>query len=88
MFALLVATYFYLRQNFPQWPPPLAQLTGPLNPLPDLDFGSARYSSTSFEPHSYRHRLHFGATRISQENPNRIANLSGLCSGSRCPAIV
>jgi heme/copper-type cytochrome/quinol oxidase subunit 3 len=41
MFALLVATYFYLRQNFPQWPPPLAQLTGPLNPLPDLDFGSA-----------------------------------------------
>jgi heme/copper-type cytochrome/quinol oxidase subunit 3 len=41
MFVLLIATYFYLRQNFELWPPPLAQLTGPLNPLPDLGFGSA-----------------------------------------------
>jgi heme/copper-type cytochrome/quinol oxidase subunit 3 len=41
MFVILVATYFYLRQNFAQWPPPLAQLTAPLNPLPDLGFGTA-----------------------------------------------
>src|ERR1051325_5138941 len=41
MFAILVATYFYLRQNFSLWPPPLAQLTGPLDPLPSLGFGTA-----------------------------------------------
>jgi heme/copper-type cytochrome/quinol oxidase subunit 3 len=36
MFAILIVTYFYLRQNFTEWPPPLALLTGPLDPLPDL----------------------------------------------------
>ena len=41
MFAVLIATYFYLRQNFVVWPPPLGQLTGPLNPLPDLLFGTS-----------------------------------------------
>jgi heme/copper-type cytochrome/quinol oxidase subunit 3 len=41
MFVLLIATYFYLRQNFELWPPPLAELTGPLSPLPDLGFGTA-----------------------------------------------
>ena len=41
MFVILVATYFYVRQNFAQWPPPLAQLTAPLKPLPDLGFGTA-----------------------------------------------
>jgi len=41
MFAITIATYFYLRQNFVQWPPPLAQLTASLNPLPDLGFGTA-----------------------------------------------
>jgi heme/copper-type cytochrome/quinol oxidase subunit 3 len=41
MFAILIATYFYLRQNFALWPPPLAQLTASLKPLPDLGFGSA-----------------------------------------------
>jgi heme/copper-type cytochrome/quinol oxidase subunit 3 len=41
MFAITIATYFYLRQNFPQWPPPLAQLTAPLNPLPGLGYGTA-----------------------------------------------
>jgi heme/copper-type cytochrome/quinol oxidase subunit 3 len=41
MFVLLIATYFYLRQNFELWPPPLAQLTAPLKPLPDLAFGTA-----------------------------------------------
>jgi heme/copper-type cytochrome/quinol oxidase subunit 3 len=41
MFVILLATYFYLRQNFEHWPPPLAQLTGPLNPLPDLSYGTA-----------------------------------------------
>jgi cytochrome c oxidase subunit III len=40
MFAILIATYFYLRQNFALWPPPLAQLTAPLNPLPDLSYGT------------------------------------------------
>jgi cytochrome c oxidase subunit 3 len=41
MFVILIATYFYLRQNFALWPPPLAQLTAPLNSLPDLGFGTA-----------------------------------------------
>jgi cytochrome c oxidase subunit III len=40
MFVILIATYFYLRQNFAEWPPPLAQLTAPLNPLPDLGPGT------------------------------------------------
>ena len=41
MFAILIATYFYLRQNFALWPPPIAQLTAPLRPLPDLTYGTA-----------------------------------------------
>ena len=41
MFGLLIATYFYIRQNFELWPPPLAQTTASLNPLPDLTFGTA-----------------------------------------------
>jgi heme/copper-type cytochrome/quinol oxidase subunit 3 len=40
MFAITIATYFYLRQNFEAWPPPLGQLTSPLNPLPDLGYGT------------------------------------------------
>lgn len=39
MFAILIATYFYLRQNFPLWPPPVAQLTDTLRPLPVLTYG-------------------------------------------------
>jgi heme/copper-type cytochrome/quinol oxidase subunit 3 len=41
MFAICIATYYYLRQNFALWPPPLAQLTAPLNPLPNLGPGTA-----------------------------------------------
>jgi heme/copper-type cytochrome/quinol oxidase subunit 3 len=41
MFAILIATYFYLRQNFALWPPPIAQLTAPLRPLPYLGYGTA-----------------------------------------------
>jgi len=41
MFAILIATYFYLRQNFALWPPPLAQLTATLRPLPELGYGTA-----------------------------------------------
>jgi len=41
MFAILIATYFYLRQNFPLWPPPVAQLTATLRPLPELSYGTA-----------------------------------------------
>jgi cytochrome c oxidase subunit 3 len=41
MFVICIATYYYLRQNFSLWPPPLAQLTAPLNPLPALGFGTA-----------------------------------------------
>ena len=40
MFAILIATYFYLRQNFALWPPPVAQLTATLNPLPQLLYGT------------------------------------------------
>jgi heme/copper-type cytochrome/quinol oxidase subunit 3 len=40
MFAILIATYFYLRQNFALWPPPLASLTASLRPLPNLLFGT------------------------------------------------
>ncbi len=41
MFAILIATYFYLRQNFALWPPSIAQLTAPLRPLPLLGYGAA-----------------------------------------------
>ena len=41
MFAILIATYFYLRQNFALWPPPIAELTAPLRPLPILTYGVA-----------------------------------------------
>jgi len=41
MFAILIATYFYLRQNFALWPPPVAQLTATLKPLPELSYGTA-----------------------------------------------
>jgi heme/copper-type cytochrome/quinol oxidase subunit 3 len=41
MFAILIATYFYLRQNFTLWPPPVAQLTATLRPLPELGYGTA-----------------------------------------------
>jgi heme/copper-type cytochrome/quinol oxidase subunit 3 len=41
MFALLISCYFYLRQNFALWPPPIAELSAPLSPLPDLTFGTA-----------------------------------------------
>ena len=41
MFAILIATYFYLQQNFPLWPPPVAQLTDTLRPLPVLTYGIA-----------------------------------------------
>jgi heme/copper-type cytochrome/quinol oxidase subunit 3 len=40
MFMILIATYFYLRQNFPLWPPPIAQLTATLDPLPQLSYGT------------------------------------------------
>jgi cytochrome c oxidase subunit 3 len=41
MFGILIATYFYLRQNFALWPPPVAQLTATLKPLPELTYGTA-----------------------------------------------
>ncbi|HEX7297337.1 MAG TPA: cytochrome c oxidase subunit 3 [Pyrinomonadaceae bacterium] len=40
MFVILIVTYFYLRQNFTEWPPPIALMTAPLNPLPDLGPGT------------------------------------------------
>jgi cytochrome c oxidase subunit III len=37
MFALLAASYFYLRQNFTEWPPVQSNINPPLyHPLPDL----------------------------------------------------
>ena len=41
MFGILIASYFYLRQNFALWPPPVAQLTDTLRPLPELTYGTA-----------------------------------------------
>src|SRR5215207_7702318 len=40
MFMILIATYFYLRQNFALWPPPVGQLTATLRPLPQLTYGT------------------------------------------------
>jgi cytochrome c oxidase subunit 3 len=37
MFGILIASYFYLRQNFEHWPPPLVTSSPPLmRPVPDL----------------------------------------------------
>ena len=41
MFAILAATYFYLRQNFENWPPPQVNFIPPnLHPAPDLFWGT------------------------------------------------
>jgi cytochrome c oxidase subunit 3 len=41
MFAILAATYFYLRQNFESWPPPQVNFIPPnLHPAPDLLWGT------------------------------------------------
>jgi len=41
MFAILVATYFYLRQNYENWPPPQVNFQPPnLHPAPDLFWGT------------------------------------------------
>ena len=41
MFALAVATYFYLRRNYHQWPPPLTDISPPVYfPLPDLKWST------------------------------------------------
>src|SRR5438045_2821837 len=39
--ALLIATYFYLRQNYQQWPPPKVDVFPPIpDPVPDLGPGT------------------------------------------------
>jgi heme/copper-type cytochrome/quinol oxidase subunit 3 len=41
MFAILVATYFYIRQNFENWPPPQVNFQPPnLHPVPDIFWGT------------------------------------------------
>ena len=41
MFAILVATYFYLRANFQNWPPPQINYLPPnFHPAPDLLWGT------------------------------------------------
>jgi heme/copper-type cytochrome/quinol oxidase subunit 3 len=42
MFAILVATYFYIRPNFEQWPPPQPNFLPPsFDPVPDIFWGTA-----------------------------------------------
>jgi cytochrome c oxidase subunit 3 len=45
MFALLVASYFYVRMNYPEWPPPLTKgivtISHPVPPLPAPTFSLA-----------------------------------------------
>src|SRR5437868_15247483 len=41
MFAILIATYFYMRQNFALWPPPIASISATLRPLPELAYATA-----------------------------------------------
>src|SRR3982751_1524861 len=41
MFAILVATYLYIRQNFGDWPPPQVNYNPPnLHPAPDIFWGT------------------------------------------------
>ncbi len=41
MFVILVASYFYIRQNFENWPPPQVNFQPPnLHPVPDLFWGT------------------------------------------------
>lgn len=41
MFGILVATYFYIRMNFDQWPPPQSNFFPPdRHPVPDLFWGT------------------------------------------------
>jgi heme/copper-type cytochrome/quinol oxidase subunit 3 len=40
--VLMLSCYFYLRQNYDQWPPPKVDVIPPLqHPVPDLSFASA-----------------------------------------------
>jgi cytochrome c oxidase subunit 1/cytochrome c oxidase subunit I+III len=41
MFGILFATYFYLRQNYQLWPPPLHTSPQPFGPLPELPAATA-----------------------------------------------
>ncbi|HEX8073125.1 MAG TPA: cytochrome c oxidase subunit 3 [Pyrinomonadaceae bacterium] len=41
MFGILVATYFYLRQRYQFWPPPLHTSPHPFGPLPELPAATA-----------------------------------------------
>jgi cytochrome c oxidase subunit 3 len=44
MFAILVATYFYLRANFQNWPPPQINYFPPnFHPAPDLFWGTLNF---------------------------------------------
>lgn len=36
MFALIVSAYFYVRPNYTQWPPPLPNPIGRIDPVPEL----------------------------------------------------
>lgn len=40
MFGTLVASYFYLKQNFREWPPPRTEPPSWLDPLPDVWTGA------------------------------------------------
>lgn len=41
MFIIALATYFYLQQNFQQWPPPLTSHPYNVDPIPALTAGTA-----------------------------------------------
>src|SRR3954464_14427545 len=41
MFAIVIASYYYFRRNFDQWPPPQVNTTPPIpHPLPLLFWGN------------------------------------------------
>ncbi len=78
MFGILIATYFYLRQNFPLWPPPVAQLTATLRPLPELTYGTLNtlLLLVSCVP--------IIATDLAARRENRIVCKAGLMIGVVC----
>src|SRR5512138_1250204 len=72
MFAILITTYFYLRQNIQPWPPPLGELTAPLNTLPDLMFGTANVALLFFS------LLPIVLVDLSARRDSRVGAMTGL----------
>jgi heme/copper-type cytochrome/quinol oxidase subunit 3 len=84
MFGLLIACYFYFRQNFSEWPPPRVNETPILyKPMPNLDAGSVNMMLLFFSclPMFWADRLCLRKSREQQEGAVKIALVLSILFG-------